>query len=240
MRRRTRSCTCLPPPLQITNANAIRDSETVGRENEALIHAIEEKSAYVIVLRRLCCWCCRGRFSHPQSRTPPRGSATISRRPRATHDLIRGGAGRPGRRHSSGRYSSGVRPPRRERVPRGPGIHIAKRNDPPPPCSRVRRAGPSAPVRRPASPGAPAHPGPRPRPGARPGRNVRRRIARRGAGYNATPAAAKKWIKRRRGHVVGANPTSTAYAHAYVVASVVLTFTHSIWTMRPDPCVLLL
>ena len=94
--------------------------------------------------------------------------ATISRRPRATHDLIRGGAGRPGRRHSSGRYSSGVRPPRRERVPRGPGIHIAKRNDPPPPCSRVRRAGPSAPVRRPASPDAPAHPGPRAPPGPAP------------------------------------------------------------------------
>jgi hypothetical protein len=155
--------------LQITNANAIRDSETVGRENEALIHAIEEKSAYVIVLTVVLLVPCRGRFSHPQSRhesrTPPRGSATISRRPRATHDLIRGGAGRPGRRHSSGRYSSGVRPPRRERVPRGPGIHIAKRNDPPPPCSRVRRAGPSAPVRRPASPGASR--APRPPPAAR-------------------------------------------------------------------------
>ena len=112
MRRRTRSCTCLPPPLQITNANAIRDSETVGRENEALIHAIEEKSAYVIVLTVVLLVLPRPRpgFSHPQSRTPPRGSATISRRPRATHDLIRGGAGRPGRRHSSGRYSSGVRP----------------------------------------------------------------------------------------------------------------------------------
>jgi hypothetical protein len=80
-----------------------------------------------------------------------------------THDLIRGGAGRPGRRHSSGRFVAGETAARNA-VPRGPapGIHIAKRNDPPPPCSRVRRAGPSAPVRRPASPDAPAHPGPRP------------------------------------------------------------------------------
>jgi hypothetical protein len=96
MRRRTRSCTCLPPPLQITNANAIRDSETVGRENEALIHAIEEKSAYVIVLRRLCCWCCRGRFSHPQRPHPAPGFRHDLTSPtrHARFDSRRGGATR--------------------------------------------------------------------------------------------------------------------------------------------------
>jgi hypothetical protein len=77
-----------------------------------------------------------------------------------THDLIRGGVGRPGRRHSSGRFVAGeTAGAARNAVPRGPapGIHIAKRNDPPPPCSRVRVPPlPSAVPRRPALPRAPA------------------------------------------------------------------------------------
>jgi len=142
-----------------------------------------------------------------------------------THDLIRGGAGRPGRRHSSGRFVAGETAARNA-VPRGPapGIHIAKRNDPPPPCSRVRVPPlPSAVPRRPALPRAPA-PARRP-PG--PQRVARSTYTARRAGYNEHRRCQKmdKTTTRSRcGETLHQPPMHT----------------HSIWTMRPDPCVLLL
>jgi len=165
-------------------------------------------SAYAL---RLCC--CRGPFRirftafiRPQSRTPPRGSATISRRPRATHDLIRGGAAAT-RAASFEREiadSSGVRPPRRNAfraVPVYTSQNATTRPRPAPGCGVRVPPLPSAVPRRPALPRTPA-PARAPARGPAPAQAATcvdvSRAAAPGYKSNATPAAAKKWIKRRR------------------------------------------
>jgi len=118
-----------------------------------------------------------------------------------THDLIRGGAGRPGRRHSSGRFVARVRPPRGTPsravpLPVYTSQNATTRPRPAPGCGSLRSRPPSRVARRSRAP--------RPAPGARLGRNVLHvpRIPRAAPAITNT-AAAKKWIKRRRGHVVG-------------------------------------